>query len=247
MSIPQVRADIDRIARTGEPEIVYAAGKTPAQTVMAVSALVDADVRPVIVSRADQEHADAVLAAHPSAVHHLDARMVVLGALERVRMAAHEGTSRAPDRAPNGHTNSPGNGRTSGDIVIATAGTSDLSVAQECARTLDALGERPTVLLDIGVAGLHRVLAVRDTLEAARVLIIVAGMEAALGPVVAGLVRAPVIAVPTSVGYGAAQEGMTALHGLLASCAPGIAVVNIDNGLGAALLARRILRAGDPR
>jgi pyridinium-3,5-biscarboxylic acid mononucleotide synthase len=239
MSSPQVRADIDRIARTGEPEIVYAAGKTPAQTVMAVSALVDADVRPVIVSRADQEHADAVLEAHPTAIHHLDARMVVLGALEGVRVAAHTGTSRASGRAPNG--------RTSGDIVIATAGTSDLSVAQECARTLDALGERPTVLLDIGVAGLHRVLAVRDTLEAARVLIIVAGMEAALGPVVAGLVRAPVIAVPTSVGYGAAQEGMTALHGLLASCAPGIAVVNIDNGLGAALLARRILRAGDPR
>ena len=229
MTGPVVRADVDRLARTGEPEVVYAEGKTPEQTVTAVSALVRGGVRPVLVSRAEQRHADAVLAAHPAAVHHLDARLLVLGALEPTQ-------ARAADTGR----------RDAGGIVIATAGTSDLSVAQECARTLDALGERPTVLTDIGVAGLHRVLAVRETLEAARVLVIVAGMEAALGPVVAGLVRAPVIAVPTSVGYGAAQGGMTALHGLLASCAPGIGVVNIDNGLGAALLARRILRAADP-
>lgn len=235
MSGPTVRADVDRVARTGEPEVVYAAGKTPQQTVTAVSALFDAGVRPVIVSRADQYHADAVRAAYPAAVHHLDARMVVLGPLDPAPTVAHGGSG-----APTGEA-------AAGGIVIATAGTSDLSVAQECARTLDALGERPTVLLDIGVAGLHRVLAVRETLEAARVVVIVAGMEAALGPVVAGLVHAPVVAVPTSVGYGAAQGGMTALHGLLASCAPGIGVVNIDNGLGAALLARRILRAGNPR
>lgn len=218
---PTVRADVDRANRTGEPEVVYAAGKSPAQTVAAVTALADAGVRPVIVSRAEQGHADAVLAAHPSAVHHLDAGLLVLGALE------------ATDDT--------------GGVVIATAGTSDLRVALECSRTLDALGQRPTLLVDVGVAGLHRVLEVRETLEAARVVVVIAGMEAALGPVVAGLVRAPVIAVPTSVGYGAAQDGMTALHGLLAACAPGIGVVNIDNGLGAALLARRILAAGGTR
>jgi len=212
---PTVRADVDRVARTGEPEIVYAAGKSADQTVTAVTALMRGGVRPVIVSRAGPEHVDAVLTAHPDATHHLDARMLVIGA----------------QRA----------GAQADGIVVVTAGTSDLGVAAECVCTLRALGHRPTLLADVGVAGLHRVLEVREILAAARVVVVVAGMEAALGPVVAGLVRAPVIAVPTSVGYGAAQGGLTAMHGLLASCAPGIGVVNIDNGLGAALLARRIL------
>jgi pyridinium-3,5-biscarboxylic acid mononucleotide synthase len=134
-----------------------------------------------------------------------------------------------------------------GGIVVVTAGTSDLRVAGECIAVLEALGQRPRLLADVGVAGLHRVLEVRETLEAAEVVVVIAGMEAALGPVVAGLVAAPVIAVPTSVGYGAAQAGMTAMHGLLSSCAPGIGVVNIDNGVGAALLARRIVTTAERR
>jgi pyridinium-3,5-biscarboxylic acid mononucleotide synthase len=214
-----VRADLGRAARTGEPEVVYAEGKTPAQTLAAVSALAAGGVRPVLVTRADAAHAEAVLASHPATTWHADARLLVLGPLPahpEVRV---------------------------GDITIVTAGTSDLSVAEECRLVLEAMGERPALIADVGVAGLHRLLDVRPELERARVLVAVAGMEAALGPVMAGLVAAPVVAVPTSVGYGAARDGMTALHGLLAACAPGIAVVNIDNGFGAAMVARRILRA----
>ncbi|MFA9432306.1 nickel pincer cofactor biosynthesis protein LarB [Egicoccus sp. AB-alg2] len=220
---PTVRADVARGARTGEPEVVYAAGKTPAQTLTAVRALLEGGVAPVLVTRAEAEHLAVVADAYPQAAVHAEAGMLVLAPL------------------------APLDDRLAGRVVVVTAGTSDLTVATECAVTLEALGERPTVLADVGVAGLHRVLDVRDTLAAADVVVVVAGMEAALGPVVAGLVAAPVVAVPTSVGYGAAQDGMTALHGLLSACTPGIAVVNVDNGLGAALLARRIVRAGDRR
>lgn len=216
---PAVRADVGRMARTGDPEVVYAAGKTPEQTATAVTALVEGGVVPTIVSRADDAHAAAVTAVHPQAVHHRDCGVVVVG-----------------QAGTNGQY---------GQICVVTAGTSDLSVARECEVVLEALGERPRLIADVGVAGLHRVLQVRPELEAARVVVAIAGMEAALPPVIAGLVGAPVIAVPTSVGYGAAQGGITALHGLLSACAPGIAVVNIDNGLGAALLARRILHAAD--
>jgi pyridinium-3,5-biscarboxylic acid mononucleotide synthase len=212
----EIRADVDRVARTGAPEVVFAGGKSPAQTVAAATALRDAGVRPVLVTRADAARATAVAAAFPDAVVHDDCEVVVLDGLE-----PHE---------------RPGRG-----IAIVTAGTSDLRVARECEVVLAALGESPRVVADVGVAGLHRVLEVAPLLEAARVVIVVAGMEAALAPVVAGLVHAPVVAVPTSVGYGAAQGGMTALHGLLTACTPGIGVVNIDNGLGAALLAHRIL------
>jgi pyridinium-3,5-biscarboxylic acid mononucleotide synthase len=219
---PVVRADVGRARRTGEPEVVYAAGKTPEQTVAAVTALRAGGVRPVLVSRAGPEHAAAVVAAVPEAVVEQHAAMVVI-----------DPVTDGPQRARG--------------VVVVTAGTSDLRVAHECAVTLQALGERPIVLADVGVAGLHRVLEVRDVLEEADVIVAVAGMEAALGPVVAGLVAAPVVAVPTSVGYGAAQDGLTAMHGLLTACTPGLAVVNIDNGLGAALLARRMLRVADRR
>lgn len=217
---PVVRADSGRTIRTGEPEVVYAAGKTPAQTVAAVTALRVAGVRPVIASRAGAAHAAAVVAAEPTATYHPDARMLTLAELPPIDGAA-------------------------GRIAVVTAGTSDLAVARECDVVLRALGEDPAVVVDVGVAGLHRVLDVRDTLLAATVVVVIAGMEAALGPVVAGLVPAPVVAVPTSVGYGAAQGGLTAMHGLLTACTPGLAVVNVDNGVGAALLARRIVRAGD--
>ena len=223
MPSPNVRPDADRAARTGVPEIVYAAGKTPAQTAEAVVALRSAGVAPVLVSRASAEHAAAVLAVAPTAEHLPDCGLIVLDARETA----------------------PGSSAT--DLVVVTAGTSDLRVAEECTALLGSMGQPSTLLADVGVAGLHRVLAVADVLEAARVIIVVAGMEAALATVVAGLVAAPVIAVPTSVGYGAAQGGMTALHGLLSSCAPGIAVVNVDNGVGAAVLALRILSTGSER
>ena len=211
-----VRADVGRVARTGDPEVVYAEGKTPGQSLAAVSALVEAGVAPTLVTRAGPEHAAAIAEAHHDATFHPDCGVIVVGA----RTVANGGHGR---------------------IAIVTAGTSDLAVARECQVVLEALGEQPRLVVDVGVAGLHRILDVRPVLEAATVVVVVAGMEAALAPVVAGLVPAPVVAVPTSVGYGAAQGGLTALHSLLAACTPGIAVVNIDNGLGAALLARRIL------
>jgi pyridinium-3,5-biscarboxylic acid mononucleotide synthase len=216
---PSVRADLGRVGRTGEPEVVYAEGKSPEQTREAASALVAGRVRPVLVTRATAAHAAAVTGAHPTTSWHPETGLLVLDPL-----------------APHPEVRL-------GDITIVTAGTSDLRVADECRLVLEAMGERPAMIADVGVAGLHRLLEVRPQLEAARVVVAVAGMEAALGPVVAGLVAAPVIAVPTSVGYGAAQHGMTALHGLLSACAPGIAVVNIDNGFGAAMVARRILQA----
>lgn len=220
MPFPNVRPDAARAARTGAPEIVYAEGKTAAQTVDAVMALKSAGVAPVLVSRASEEDAAAVLAAVPTATHHPQCGLIVLDSLE-------------PDSAA-----------CATDLVVVTAGTSDLRVAEECSALLESMGQPSTLLADVGVAGLHRVLDVADVLGAAHVVIVIAGMEAALATVVAGLISAPVIAVPTSVGYGAAQGGMTALHGLLSSCAPGIAVVNVDNGVGAAVLALRILSTG---
>ena len=217
----EVRPDVGRGTRTGMPEVVYAEGKTPAQTVAAVLGLRSKGVAPVLVSRASAEHAAAVLAAVPTAEHHPRCGMVVVDVRE------HDRAARASD------------------LVVVTAGTSDLRVAEECSIVLEAMGQPSTLLSDVGVAGLHRVLDVVDTLSTARVVIVIAGMEAALATVVAGLVPAPVIAVPTSVGYGAAQGGMTALHGLLTSCAPGIAVMNIDNGVGAAAFALRVLSMGN--
>jgi pyridinium-3,5-biscarboxylic acid mononucleotide synthase len=170
----------------------------------------------LVASRVDPGTALLLCEDHPSARHLPDGGLVVLGSLPA-----------GPEPAE--------------DLLVLTAGTSDLGVAAECCGVLDALGRSHVVLVDVGVAGLHRLLAQLDVLRRARVIVVIAGMEAALASVVAGLVAAPVIAVPTSVGYGAAQQGMTAMLGLLTSCAPGIAVVNIDNGLGAALVARRIL------
>jgi len=126
-------------------------------------------------------------------------------------------------------------------IGVACAGTSDLAVAEEAAHTLDAFGHDVFACYDIGVAGVHRTLAVRDDLDACHVVIVVAGMEGALPSVVAGLIRPPVIAVPTSVGYGASFDGLAALLAMLNSCAPGVSVVNIDNGFGAACVAHKIV------
>jgi len=207
------RVDHHRSARKGFPEVVFGQGKTPAQ-VAAIAGRIAGHGHTLLVTRTTAEAYAAVQAAVPDAVFHGQA-----GIIER----------RAGELA-----------RGTGTILVAVAGTSDLAVAEEAAITAEVMNNPVDRLFDVGVAGLHRLLSARDRLEAARVVIVVAGMEGALPSVVGGLVRAPVIAVPTSVGYGASFGGVAALLGMLNSCAPGVAVVNIDNGFGAACIASQI-------
>lgn len=217
-----LRLDHGRAARTGLAEAVYAPGKSPRQCAAAVTGLLaEAADAPVLLTRADPAQAAAAVTANPGAT----------------RAAAGEGATGEPLRTL------IWNGRPArdGSALVLTAGTSDLPVAQEAAAVLTAYGHGSTVVADVGVAGLHRVLAERDRLSAADVVLVVAGMEGALASVVAGLTAAPVIAVPTSTGYGAGLAGVTALLGMLASCSPGVSVVGIDNGFGAACAAIRIL------
>ena len=204
------RIDHHRGIRQGCPEIVFGAGKTPAQTA-AIAERIVANGDTLIVTRTGQDAFEAVRALVPDAQFHAEARVIT-------RPVSKETTGR-------------------GTILVVAAGTSDLPVAEEARVSAEALGNRVDVVYDAGVAGLHRLLAERERLDAARVVIAVAGMEGALPSVVRGLVRAPVIAVPTSVGYGTSFGGLTALLGMLNSCATGVAVVNIDNGLGAATMA----------
>jgi len=215
-SFPMANLDLGRAARTGEPEVVFGQSKTPEQTAVLIGTLLDAGVAPVIATRCSSAHAAAV----PGAAYDPVSRLLV-----------------AREQAVD-----PALGR----VVVACAGTGDLPVASEALGTLHAFGVTADALVDIGVAGLHRVLDALPVLRSADVVVAVAGMEAALPTVIAGLVSAPVVAVPTSVGYGAAFEGVAALLGMLASCAPGVAVVNIDNGFGAAMVARRILKSRRP-
>ncbi|HVN75105.1 MAG TPA: nickel pincer cofactor biosynthesis protein LarB [Thermoanaerobaculaceae bacterium] len=210
----EVVVDTHRPLRTGEAEAVYCEGKTPQQAATAFLAL-SSSGGPVLATRASDDHARAIVGAVPSAVHHPLARMVVL----------------------------PGAPPVCGDVAVICAGTSDLPVAEEAAVTAESLGAHVGRVHDAGVAGLHRLLSRAEELRRAGVVIAVAGMEGALPSVVAGLVSAPVVAVPTSVGYGAAFGGLAALLAMLNACAPGVAVVNIDNGFGAGLLAVRVLRS----
>lgn len=207
------RVDHHRSLRQGCPEIVFGAGKTPAQTA-AIAERIVANGDTLIVTRTGRDAFDAVRERVPDARFHSAARAIT-------RTAAKERTGR-------------------GTVVVVAAGTSDLPVAEEARVTAEALGNPVETVYDAGVAGLHRLLAERERLDAARVVIAVAGMEGALPSVVRGLVRAPVIAVPTSIGYGASFGGLTALLGMLNSCTTGVAVVNIDNGLGAATMASLI-------
>lgn len=211
------RVDHHRSLRSGLPEVVFAAGKTSEQTVQIVSSLA-ADGVDVLVTRATPETADAVITQHPVAIYNLIARTISL------RQTAHSD-------APRGH------------IAIVCAGTSDIPVAEEAAITAETFGAKVTRFFDVGVAGLHRLLAVHEDIKRAHVVIVCAGMEGALPSVVGGLVSVPVIAVPTSVGYGASFAGATALLGMLNSCSPNVTVVNIDNGFGAAYTAVLIARA----
>ena len=208
-----VMADTHRALRTGESEAVFCAGKTAEQAAAAFAALAGTG-GPVLATRATDEHARAIAAAVAGVVHHPVARMVVLAGAEKV----------------------------GGTVAVVCAGTSDLPVAEEAAITAEALGATVTRLHDVGVAGLHRLLGHLHALRDADVVIAVAGMEGALPAVVAGLVPAPVVAVPTSVGYGAAFGGLAPLLAMLNACAPGVGVVNIDNGFGAAVLSVRMLR-----
>lgn len=212
------KLDHHRHLRTGMPEVIYSAGKSPAQ-VAAIFWAMAAKGSNVLATRATRGQFDEVAQAVPagsekSVVYHECARAISL-------------TQRDSE---------PGKGM----IVVVCAGTSDLPVAEEAAVTAQILGNDVELIADVGVAGIHRLFEYRDRLRAAHVLIVCAGMEGALPSVVAGLVNAPVIAVPTSVGYGASFNGLAALLGMLNSCAPNVAVVNIDNGFGAACMASTI-------
>ena len=209
------RIDHHRTLRTGLPEVIYAAGKTPSQVAEIFARMATAG-HDVLATRADEPTALAVLQAVPAAVHHPQARAITL------RQSAHA--------EPRGH------------IAVVCAGTSDLPIAEEAAITAELFNTRVTRLYDVGVAGIHRLLAVREQLATANAVIVCAGMEGALPSVVGGLVGVPVIAVPTSVGYGASFSGATALLGMLNSCSPNVTVVNIDNGFGAAYTATLIAR-----
>jgi NCAIR mutase (PurE)-related protein len=211
------RVDHHRSLRAGLPEVIYAAGKTPQQTVAIFSSLV-ADGVNVLATRVDQPTADVVLTEFPNANYNLTARTLSL------RQSSQSAEPK-------------------GNVAVICAGTSDLFVAEEAAVTAETFDTRVTRLYDVGVAGLHRLLAVREQLAAADVVIVCAGMEGALPSVVGGLVSVPVIAVPTSVGYGASFAGATALLAMLNSCSPNVVVVNIDNGFGAAYTAVLIARA----
>ncbi len=213
VAVADVVADTHRSLRTGEGEAVYCGGKTPEQAATAFAALA-AHGGPLLATRADPEHAAAIRERVPEARFEERARIVVLDG----------------DPAP------------AGRVAVICAGSSDLGVAEEAAVTAEALGAFADRMWDVGVAGLHRLLSRLEDLRAADAVIAVAGMEGALPSVVAGLVAAPVIAVPTSVGYGAAFGGLAPLLAMLNACAPGVSVVNIDNGFGAAITALRMLR-----
>jgi pyridinium-3,5-biscarboxylic acid mononucleotide synthase len=215
MDLGHSRLDTHRELRCGHPEVVYGAGKTPQQLLEISRVLVETHGR-LLLTRASSEGAAAVCAEIPEAVHHELSSTVTVG---------------LPDEESG-----------EGLVLVVCAGTSDLPVAEEASITARLLGARTELIADIGVAGLHRLLGTTDRLRAAQALIVVAGMEGALPSVVAGLVERPVIAVPTSVGYGASLGGLAALLAMLNSCAAGISVVNIDNGFGAGYQAALINR-----
>ena len=209
------KLDHHRPLRHGMPEVIYAAGKSPAETAE-IFARMAAHGGNVLATRATLEHANAVRATTPAVEYNERAHTISL-----IKDATEQGR---------------------GVIAILCAGTSDLPIAEEAAVTARVMGNRVELASDVGVAGLHRLLAHQDLLATARIFIVCAGMEGALPSVVAGLVGAPVIAVPTSVGYGASFQGVTALLAMMNSCAPNVTVVNIDNGFGAAYFASMINR-----
>ena len=207
------QVDVHRSLRQGFPEVIFSSGKTPSQVAAIAAKVMEREER-VLITRASTDHATAVRGQFPDAVYHESAECITLEV---------ECLSKRP-----------------GSIAVLCAGTSDLPVADEAALTADFMGNKVVRLNDVGVAGLHRLLASMPTVREASVIIAVAGMEGALPSVVAGLVHRPVIAVPTSVGYGASFGGLAALLGMLNSCGSGVTVVNIDNGFGAGFAANQI-------
>lgn len=207
--------DHDRARRTGSPEVIYGEHKTPAQVAANFQAVAGRGHN-ALATRVSEDAAAAALEAVPGAVHHPEARLVTF-----------------KQQTPN-----PVDTR----VAVVTAGTSDLAVSEEAALAAEFYGSPVLRISDVGVAGVHRLLARVDEIRSAKVVVVVAGMEGALPSVVGGLIDKPVIAVPTSVGYGAAFNGVAALLGMLNSCASGVSVVNIDNGFGAGYLANMINR-----
>ena len=205
-----------RSLRKGFPEVIFGQGKTAQQIAGIMDKMKDQE-NIILVTRIDPEKAGVVLSQFPKAVYHSDARMVVL----KIRPVKNQGR---------------------GSILIITAGTSDIPVAKEAYLTAEAMGNSVDTIFDVGVSGIHRLLNHHKAIDQANVLIVVAGMEGALPSVVAGMVDRPVIAVPTSVGYGVNLGGMTALFAMLNSCSSNVAVVNIDNGFGAGYMASAINR-----
>lgn len=209
--------DNHRALRLGVPEVVFGEGKSAEQIVGIVGALLESDQR-VLVTRLDEAKAASVCSALPQLAYNTVARTVSYGGVAV--------PSDSPDM-----------------VAVVCAGTSDIGVAEEALETLRMIGVHAERVFDVGVAGIHRLLGKMDVLERAAALIVIAGMEGALPSVVGGLTNKPIVAVPTSIGYGAALGGFAALFGMLTGCASGVTVVNIDNGFGAAMAAGRIVRS----
>ena len=209
------RVDHHRNLRCGFPEVIFGSGKSPEQIIKILHSLINKSGH-ALVTRVDGQVYEAVRVEFPEAVHHASARAITLGQMQERDLQ-------------------PG-------VLVITAGTADIPVAEEAALTAKMTGSLVERLYDVGVAGLHRLLDQAQMLQQANVLVVAAGMEGALASVVGGLVSAPVIAVPTSVGYGASFQGLAALLSMLNTCAPGVAVVNIDNGFGAGYMAGMINR-----
>lgn len=207
------KVDLHRKLRQGIAEVVYGAGKTPDQIIGIADTMIKNNQDTILITRLSPESAEKVGQSHKLS-YHADAKVGIIGNFPK----------------PNGI----------GKIVVATGGTSDIPIAEESALTAEVLGNEVTRLYDVGVAGLHRLLAYKETIMSASVIIAIAGMEGALASVIGGLADCPVIAVPTSIGYGASFNGLSALLSMLNSCASGVSVVNIDNGFGAGYLASMI-------
>jgi NCAIR mutase (PurE)-related proteins len=213
VTMPYADLDTDRKRRTGAPETIYCPGKTSKQIAEIAKKLSETSDN-IMATRATPENFEAVKASIPDSKYYEDARIILVN--ENIR----------PE--------------TDGYIAVITAGTADIPVAEEAALTAEILGNKVERIYDVGVAGIHRLFARLDVITGADAVIVIAGMEGALASVVGGLVKAPVVAVPTSIGYGANLQGLSALLSMLNSCANGVGVVNIDNGYGAACLASKI-------
>ena len=211
------KVDHHRFIRKGYPEVIYCQGKTPSQ-IAEIAKRIAANKHAVLATRADKKAYQAVKKVMKNAKYYETAKIITIKKEPRLSVSG-------------SHT-----------IAIITAGTADIPVAEEAAVTAEFLGNKVERFYDVGVAGIHRLLKNLDKINRSKVIIVIAGMEGALASVVGGLVDKPVIAVPTSVGYGASFKGLSALLTMLNSCAPGVAVVNIDNGFGAAVMAHTILK-----